>query len=100
MLSKVTGYRVHLERNLTFLIDKINADLKNSRVRTTGHASFIGENKLEKTDMYDESIEQEVSLFDFDEDFQPEDIVEISFADFFQREGNSQYKNLWFFTRC
>jgi hypothetical protein len=28
MLSKVTGLRVHLERNLTFLTDKINAELR------------------------------------------------------------------------
>jgi hypothetical protein len=57
-------------------------------------------NKLEKTSMHDESIGQVVSMFDFYEDFQPEEIAEISFADFFQREGNRQYENLWFFTRC
>ena len=50
--------------------------------------------------MHDESIGQVVSMFDFYEDFQPEEIAEISFADFFQREGNSPYENLWFFTRC
>jgi hypothetical protein len=57
-------------------------------------------NKLEKTGMHDESIGQVVPMLDFYEDFQPEEIAEISFADFFQREGNSQYENLWFFTRC
>lgn len=54
----------------------------------------------EKSSMSDEPIGHVVSMIDFYEDLQPEEIAEISFADFFQREGNSQYENLWFFTRC
>jgi hypothetical protein len=61
---------------------------------------YRDKNKLEKTGMHDESIGRVVSMFDFYEDFLLEEIAEISFADFFQREGNSPYENLWFFTRC
>ena len=40
------------------------------------------------------------SMFDYHKDRQPGEILEISLADFFQREGERQYGNLWFFTRC
>jgi hypothetical protein len=28
MLSKVTGNRIHLDRNIAYLVDKINAELR------------------------------------------------------------------------
>jgi hypothetical protein len=57
-------------------------------------------NMLKKPGISDEPMGHAASMIDFYEDLQPEEIVEISFADFFQRDGNSQYENLWFFTRC
>jgi hypothetical protein len=61
---------------------------------------YSDKNKLKEPGISDEPIGHAGSMFDFYEDFQPEEIAVISFADFFQRDGNSQYENLWFFTRC